>query len=460
MANYQNFDRVQALKAELDALPPMSPEAEARLWQKFRLEWNYNSNHMEGNTLTYGETKLLLIQGKTTGNHDMREYEEMKAHDVAVGQVREWAEDDRPLRESDVRGLNQLLLVEPFYAPAQTPEGNPTRRKIIPGQYKTDPNHVRLPNGELFHYATPDEVGPQMRELLDWYNKPNKDTEGPNVGTILHYRFVLIHPFDDGNGRTARLLMNYHLLKLGYPPVVIPSDEKKRYLDALQRADAGDYSVLIDYVLEKLVRSLELALRAARGESVEEGADWSKELTLLKRKADAAVRSKKQSELDHYQRTLRDLPGYLSTYLRVIVDQYAPFAQFFDEAKLTVEVDNSNPFFAFSSRRDLEHTSETDIEREAKELTGALSQNKGVQGLCVVIFCNFKGFKYPVGAFPGASGTFKIKFLHEETIFYPEAIEPSLHNPPGEKLLPEELYFVNDAARSLKKMIERYLKSL
>jgi Fic family protein len=87
------LEKIDSLRAELDSLKPLKQVDEERLWKKFRLEWNFNSNHIEGNTLTYGQTELLLIFDKTTGDHDMREYEEMKAHDVAIKLIQEYARD-------------------------------------------------------------------------------------------------------------------------------------------------------------------------------------------------------------------------------------------------------------------------------------------------------------------------------------------------------------------------------
>ena len=93
-----------------------------------------------------------------------------------------------------------------------------------------------------------------------------------------------IHPFDDGNGRVARLIMNYVLLKHDYPPVIIKSEDKANYLLALNRADTGDEGAFVDYIAEQLAWSLDLSIRAAKGESIEEAKDWKKEgLTLLKR---------------------------------------------------------------------------------------------------------------------------------------------------------------------------------
>ena len=120
-----------------------------------------------------------------------------------------------------------------------------------------------------------------MGDLMEWYK--NNTDEPVIVAADLHHKFVCIHPFDDGNGRIARLLMNYHLLKNNLPPVVIKSDDKKNYLRALQEADAGDLDSIRTYIAEKLIWSLELNIKAAKGESPDELGDWEKKLDLLKK---------------------------------------------------------------------------------------------------------------------------------------------------------------------------------
>ena len=176
--------------------------------------------------------------------------------------------------------MNKLLLVRPFFKEAITADRQATRREIIVGEYKSFPNHVLLKNGEEFHYALPAETPALMGDLLEWYK--NNTDNAVIVAADLHYRFVRIHPFDDGNGRIARLLMNYHLLKNNLPPVVIKSEDKKNYLRALQEADAGDLDSIRAYIGEKLVWSLELSIKAAKGESIDELGDWDKKLNLLK----------------------------------------------------------------------------------------------------------------------------------------------------------------------------------
>ncbi|GAA4462759.1 hypothetical protein GCM10023093_09930 [Nemorincola caseinilytica] len=280
-----SLNKVDILTKQLRELLPMDPADRQRLTKKFRLEFNYNSNHIEGNTLTYGETELLLILGDTKGSHTMREYEEMNAHDLAFQMVEEWAKDkERPLTERDIKNLNEIILVRPFWKDAITPEGNLTRRMIKVGDYKEYPNSVRLQNGEVFEYARPSDVPILMQELIDWYRSEEGSLHPVVLAAMLHYKFVRIHPFDDGNGRISRLLMNYVMFRNDLPPVIIRSSEKVNYLHALNRADIGDHEVFIDYVAQQVIWSLELAIKAANGENIDEVGDLDKKLAQLKRK--------------------------------------------------------------------------------------------------------------------------------------------------------------------------------
>lgn len=270
------IEKVILLTDELEELLPMEIEYRQRLDKKLRLEFNYNSNHMEGNTLTYGETELLLIFDRTTGNHELREYEEMKGHDVAYEIIKGLAVDnERPLTETVIKNLHSLLLVRPFWKEAITPDGQHTQREIKVGNYKEHPNSVRLPNGQIFHYTSPAETPMKMGELMEWLRdeQEKKELHPVVLATLLHYNFVRIHPFDDGNGRLSRLLMNYILFKNNLPPVVIKSADKKEYLRVLGEADAGNLLPLIEYVSQQLIWSLNLSIDAAKGHSISESDD-------------------------------------------------------------------------------------------------------------------------------------------------------------------------------------------
>ncbi len=284
MSLQDNIRRIEDLRKELTGLLPMSAEQQRKLDEKIRLEFHYNTNHIEGNTLTYGETKLILLFDQVVKNHKGREIEEMKASEVAYQYMENFAEDtERPFSEQFIKDLNRILLVRPYYKEAITEDGQETRRLISIGDYKQHPNSVRLENGEIFHYASPEETPIQMKELVDWYREEETKGERHSVelAALLHYRFVRIHPFDDGNGRVSRLLVNYVLHKNGLPPVIIKTNDKKNYLRALNQADAGDLNAFVTYISEQLIWTLELSTKAAKGEDVEEPSDWKKKLAVL-----------------------------------------------------------------------------------------------------------------------------------------------------------------------------------
>lgn len=308
---------LDALRDEWQALQPLSAENETRLWKKLRLEWNYHSNHIEGNTLTYGETVQFLVYDRTTGNHSHREYLEMKAHDVGIEHVRTLASDkDRLISESDIRDLNRIILKEPFWKYAETTDGQSTRKEIIPGQYKTTPNNVRLPDDGIFLFASVEETPARMGDLVSWLRQELTSPTLPIAACIakLHHDFVLIHPFDDGNGRVARLLVNYVLIRNGYLPLIVRTDEKEAYLTALRLADAGELSALMTYLQRRLEWSLQLGIKAAKGESIEEPSDLEKEVAIFVRNQQGPKGEKKRSA-----ETLREL---LDLGLREFIEKF------------------------------------------------------------------------------------------------------------------------------------------
>ena len=259
-------DKILSLHAQWLAVQPLPKENHTALMQWIRMRFNHMSNQFEGSTLTYSETQLLLIHGRAAGDHALREYEEMKAHDLAFEHARNLAADERPISEGDIRDLNRICLKEPFYKVAQTPDGEPTRKKILPGQYKTQPNHVLTQEGEMFHFATPEETPALMMELVAWIRHwLEQDTVSQHESIVpflaeLHQRFIRIHPFDDGNGRVVRLLMNYILIRLEFLPMVLT--DRNLYIKAIQFADAGDSSHLESLFADNIAAMLERGIVA------------------------------------------------------------------------------------------------------------------------------------------------------------------------------------------------------
>ncbi|WP_330443201.1 Fic family protein [Flavobacterium sp. C4GT6] len=274
------------LKKELDVLRPLDKEQEDRIMQKFRLDWNYHSNNLEGNSLTYGETKALLMFGVTAQGKPLKDHFEVTGHNEAINWVIDMVKGERPLTENFIRQLHELLLKEPYEVDAQTPDGKPTKKRINVGSYKTSPNHVKTVTGEMFYFATPEETPAKMADLMVWYNESieREDINPILLASEFHYKFIRIHPFDDGNGRTARILMNFILMKYSYPPVIIKTEDKANYFAALRLADAGNIGAFVDYIAKNLNNSLELMIAGARGESIEEPDDIDKEIALLEKR--------------------------------------------------------------------------------------------------------------------------------------------------------------------------------
>ena len=178
-----------------------------------------------------------------------------------------------------------------------TADGQPTRRKIQVGEYKEHANSVRLQNGEIFHYASVIETPMKMQELMSWYNQQKTVLHPVQLAAEFHHKFVLIHPFDDGNGRIARLIVNYMLLRRGYPPIIIKSVDKKNYLLALDKADTGDLAAFIIYIGDQLAWTLDLYISAAKGEAIEEDGDWNKKLELLKKDPSTIVKRNEKNTI-------------------------------------------------------------------------------------------------------------------------------------------------------------------
>ena len=272
------------LRAQLDAMRPIDPEQEKRIWQKFRLDWNFHSNNLEGNSLTYGETKSLLLHNITAQGKPLKDHIEITGHNEAISELIEVVKAKTPLTESFLRQMHVLLLRERYESKATTHEGVATTKWIEVGQYKSQPNHVVTATGETFHFAEPYEVPGKMQSLVEQANTAAASvTKGLLLAAKLHYEFVLIHPFDDGNGRMARLLMNLVLMSHGFPPAIIKTDGKEAYFSALRQADGGQFDVFAEYVAGRVCDSLQIMLLGAKGQAIEDPDELNKKLVLLSR---------------------------------------------------------------------------------------------------------------------------------------------------------------------------------
>ena len=220
---YMKYLNIKKALAAWQDLQPLSEKDRERLSRRFTVDFNYNSNHIEGNTLTYGQTEILLLFGKVIGEADVRDVQEMTASNVGLKMMTEEAAvKEMPLTQNFIRSLHQTLLREDYA-----------------GQYKTRPNSVITRYGDRFEYASPEETPGLMADLVDWYNAAEQEGKLSPVelAALFHYRYIRIHPFEDGNGRIARLMVNFILTRHDYPMIVVRSRKKSEYLEALHQAD-------------------------------------------------------------------------------------------------------------------------------------------------------------------------------------------------------------------------------
>ena len=279
------LDEIERLKKELDALRPLPPDVTGRIGQKLRIEWNYHSNAIEGNSLTLGETRSLILHGLTAHGKPLRDHLDIEGHDEAVKAIEDAVKSNEAFNQVFIRNLHTMLLKEPYETDAIASDGLRVKRPIAIGDYKTQPNNVRTSTGETYHFTPPEQVQSAMSDLVDWYRKKEDEGEHPIImAATFHYRFVRIHPFDDGNGRMARLLMNMILMKHGYTVALIPREERGEYINTLERADQSEeLTEFITYIAACCKYSLNLHLKAARGEDIEDAEDIDKEIALFKR---------------------------------------------------------------------------------------------------------------------------------------------------------------------------------
>jgi Fic family protein len=212
---------IEQKKAQLDRLRPLSPRALANLEHAYDLELTYTSNAIEGNTLTQIETALVIEHGVTIGGKKLRDHLEAIDHYDAIRYMREIADHTEPLTESDVRNLHALVMRR------SDPD--------IAGSYANSSRYVNTDKGR-HAFPPPSQVPALMGDFTAWLRAA---PAMPETAFSAHRRLVDIHPFNDGNGRTARLLMNLILIKGGYPPIAVRPEDRLAYLHALQESQAG-----------------------------------------------------------------------------------------------------------------------------------------------------------------------------------------------------------------------------
>lgn len=254
------FARADALRARIDA----KKNQDAALWdtivKRLRVDWTYNSNGIEGSTLTRGETHFFLSEGLTVEGKPLKDFMDAQNHAEAIDMLFDVVSNRQAITEGFIKEINALILRGVEFTPAKGASGQLLRKPANPGQYKRLANHVEQADGTVHTYVDPLHVVDEMQALVAWINQSMGSVHPIHVAAVAHYHLVRIHPFDDGNGRGARILMNLILMHKGYFPAVVRLETKRRYLEALSAADRGDLSPFIAYIADCVITTQESVL--------------------------------------------------------------------------------------------------------------------------------------------------------------------------------------------------------
>ena len=270
---------IEGKKRELDKYRPLNASISRKLQEQLALEWTYNSNAIEGNTLSLHETEVVLNQGITIGGKSVNEHLEAINHKDGIEFIQKIIQQKEELNESVIRECHRIILkgIDDLEAGAY----RRTNVRIV-GARLIPPQAIKVKN--------------QMNELLAWYYENKHTLPAALLAARFHYKFVCIHPFIDGNGRVARLIMNLLLMANGYPPAVILRVDRKKYYHVLNEANTGNEEPFENFIGKSIERTLIIYLNSIQPNtnekqgfiSLKEAAhycDYSQEyLSLLARK--------------------------------------------------------------------------------------------------------------------------------------------------------------------------------
>jgi excisionase family DNA binding protein len=238
-------ERILDKKKRLDSHRPLSPSLVKKLKEQLCITYTYNSNAIEGNTLTLHETRLVIQEGITISGKSITEVLEAKNHPVAINFIENLVSEKEEISEDNILSLHKLIM-----------------SNIVDnaGCYRTTGVTI---GGAVFSPPPSSEIKARIDELLEWLRRNPEEYTPIELAAVFHHRFVWIHPFIEGNGRTARLLMNATLMKNGYPFIAIVSkNDRPKYLKTLMEADLGNSAPFVNFIARCVEKSLDVYLEA------------------------------------------------------------------------------------------------------------------------------------------------------------------------------------------------------
>jgi Fic family protein len=294
----QQIDELQASIQERGQIPVALLN---KINYKLRLEWNYTSNSMEGNSLTKRETRTVMVNAIEVHGKPLKDIQEIKNHDTVISTIMKVGKGELNVSESRIKEIHKGIMYE-----------EDEKKKQYVGQWKNVNNYMINFDGERYDFVPYIEVPERMHQLVNWTNsekekiqRSQKDAIHPvSLALKFHLDYLNIHPFYDGNGRTARILSNLILISYGFPPFYIKETEKQNYYRHLTdiQTYGGEPDLFYDFMMGLILRSLQITSDVIEGKEIEEEDDIDKEIALFKLSLD---KSQERTETKNWNNIIK-----------------------------------------------------------------------------------------------------------------------------------------------------------
>ncbi|MCD6011355.1 MAG: hypothetical protein K0Q79_1217 [Flavipsychrobacter sp.] len=267
MPYQEKLIQVDELMKKIENYGKIPDDVLKKISYKFRLEWNYTSNSMEGNSLTRSETRSVMIGNITVDGKPIKDILEIKGHDEVILNIMQAGRGELNISEKRIKDIHSGIMSEE----------DPAKKDMI-GKWKVNNNYLYSYKNERIDFVPPAEVPERMHNLVNWVNAEKEKIDSDRgalhpaiIAFKFHTEFVSIHPFYDGNGRIGRILTNIILISYGYPPVYIKENERMAYYQYLadMQVYGGDAEPFYDFMTRLLLRSVQWQLDAIEGNEVE-----------------------------------------------------------------------------------------------------------------------------------------------------------------------------------------------
>ena len=240
---HNRLKEIDELKSKIDTFRPLSKDILKQIQEYYKIGLTYSSNALEGNTLDLAETKVVIEDGLTINGKPMKDHLETLGHALAFNELLELAKSDT-ITEENIKNLHKI-----FYAKIDSDNAGNYRQKPV------------IVTGADVDFPLPKELDDKMKEFIEKLPQLKEKLHAVEYAAMIHALFVNIHPFIDGNGRVARLIMNLALLQAGYNITIIPPVVRADYIRALQDSNHNNFQPFINFISEMVLEAQKEYLR-------------------------------------------------------------------------------------------------------------------------------------------------------------------------------------------------------